>query len=290
MFSDACEKAAMFTRPVIVSTRSVDGTVDAVCGSFVILNDQGWVVTAGHLFDSFVKHQNDLRKIKEVDEVNAGRKPLSKAPMEKDPTWLVNHSFWWGRDGTRLVDVYVNRQVDLAVGRLEPFDAAGVGHYPAFRDPGTMRPGTSLCRLGFPFSKVESDYLEEQNAFRIKKGVLPLSLFPNDGIHTRNVMNGVSKDGGYDLLYVETSSPGLRGQSGGPIFDRDCNLYALQVQTAHYPLGFQPTVEDNGRQVTENQFLNVGLGVHAKTMMSILDDRGVRYRVDREESGYRIIG
>ena len=285
MFSDACEKAAGFTRPVIVSTRSVGGTVDAVCGSFVVLNDKGWVITAGHLFDSFVKHQNDLRKIKEVDGVNAGRESGSERPMEKDPSWLVNHSFWWGRDGTRLVDVYVNRQVDLAVGMLEPFDPAGIGHYPVFRDPKTMRPGTSLCRLGFPFAKVESDYVEKQNAFRIKKGVLPLSFFPNDGIHTRNVMNGVSKDGDYELLYVETSTPGLRGQSGGPIFDRDCRLYALQVQTAHYPLGFQPTVEENGKRVTENQFLNVGLGVHAKTIMRILADREIDFETENGNTG-----
>jgi len=292
MFADACEKAAMFTRPVIVSTRAIDGTVNASCGSFVVLNDQGWILTAAHMFDSFVKFQADQNKIKEVDAINNNKLRAPGSPessIRTDPSWLTNHSFWWAWDGVRLVDAYVNRQIDIAVGRLEPFNPQWIKYYPKFRDPATMRPGTSLCRLGFPFAHVESEFSEAQNAFRIKKGVLPLPLFPNDGIHTRNILNGKSKDGDYELLYVETSTPGLKGQSGGPIFDKDCNLYGIQVQTAHFPLGFQPTVETNGQRVVENQFMNVGLGVHSKTIMAILRDRHVKFEIQGDESGFRII-
>lgn len=59
MFADACEKAAEYTRPVIISTRSVDGTVNASCGAFIVLNDEGWIMTAGHLFDSYTIYQGD---------------------------------------------------------------------------------------------------------------------------------------------------------------------------------------------------------------------------------------
>lgn len=289
MFADACEKAAMFTRPVIVSTRTVDGTVHATCGAFVVINDEGWIMTAGHIFDSYVKFQADQNKIAEIDTINSQPKSpgAPKAPLSKDPDWITNHSFWWAWDGVRLVDAYVNRQLDIAVGRLQPFTPEMVRMYPKFRNPDTMRPGTSLCRLGFPFANVESDFDTTISAFRIKRGVLPLPLFPNDGIHTRNIMNGESKDG-YELLYVETSAPGLKGQSGGPIFDKDCNIYAMQAQTAHFPLGFQPTAENNGQRVVENQFINVGLGVHSKVIMKILRDKNVKYKMQGEESGYRI--
>lgn len=286
MFADACEKASMFTRPVIISTRSIDGKVNATCGAFVVINDGGWIFTAGHMFDSYTIFQSDQNKIREIDAANSSKSTLS-GPLQKDPRWLTNHSFWWGWDGVRITDVYVDRQLDLAVGRLQPFAPAMIKYYLKFRDPATMRTGTSLCRLGFPFSDVESEFVTELNAFRIVNGVLPLPLFPNDGIHTRNILNGKSKEGN-DLLYVETSSPGLKGQSGGPIFDRDCNLYAIQVQTAHYSLGFQPTVENNGTRVVENQFANVGLGVHADVLMRILRKRGIKYKMQGEESGYRI--
>ena len=54
MFADACERAARFTRPVIISTRQADGKVTAGCGAFVVLNEDGWIFTAGHIFDSLL--------------------------------------------------------------------------------------------------------------------------------------------------------------------------------------------------------------------------------------------
>ena len=293
MFADACEKAARFTRPLIISIRQMDGKVNASCAAFIVINKEGWIVTAGHMFDSFVKFQGDQNKIKEVNELNSSRHPTPGSPsnmIRTDPTWLTNHSFWWGWDGVRLVEAFVDRQIDICVGRLEPFDPKWVTEYPSFRDPNTLRPGTSVCRLGFPFAQVESDFEENTKSFRIKKGVLPLPLFPNDGIHTRNLLKGRSKEGNYEMLYVETSSPGLRGQSGGPIFDKEGRIYALQVQTVHLPLGFQPTAEYEGKRVIENQFINVGLGIHAKTIESILKDRNVKFQVDGDNNGYRIVG
>jgi hypothetical protein len=291
MFASACEKAAQFTRPLITSVRHVNGEVNATCGTFVVLNEDGWIMTAGHMFDSFVKFQGDQNKIKEVRDLNESKNNAPGSPnnpIKLDPDWLTNHSFWWGWDGVRLANAYVNRQVDICVGKLEPFDPKWIKQYPVFRDPESLRPGTSLCRMGFPFAPVESEFDEKISSFRIKKGVLPLPLFPNDGIHTRNVSRGNSKDG-FDMLYVETSSPGLRGQSGGPIYDKDAKIYALQVQTAHIPLGFQPTVEVNGTRVTENQFINVGLGIHGKTIQAVLKDRNVKFYLDGEDNEFRIV-
>ena len=292
MFADACDKAARFTRPLIISVRHMDGKVDATCGAFIVLNKEGWIMTAGHMFDSFVKFQGDQNKIKEVEGLNSSRPraPGMNANMIRtDPDWLTNHSFWWAWDGVRLVEAFVDRQIDICIGRLDPFDPKWITEYPVFRDPDSLRPGTSVCRLGFPFAKVESEFDDKVNSFRIKKGVLPLPLFPNDGIHTRNVLKGKSKEGNYELLYVETSTPGLRGQSGGPIFDTTGRIYAMQVQTAHMPLGFQPTAEYEGKRVVENQFINVGLGVHAKTLEAILKDRNVRINVDGDSGSYRIL-
>lgn len=292
MFADACEKAAGFTRPVIISTRQYDGKVIANCGTFIIINEDGWIITAGHMFDSFVKYQSDMKKIEEIKKLNESRIKVPGSPdnrIKMDPEWLTNHSFWWGYDGVKLIDVYVNRQLDLAVGKMYPFKPEWVREYPVFRDGDTIRPGTSLCRLGFPFVQVESEFDETFNTFRIKKGVLPLPLFPNDGIHTRNAMKGKTKDGNYDMLYVETSSPGLKGQSGGPIYDKNGHIYAMQVQTSHIALGFHPTVEFEGKRVVENQFINVGIGVHGKIIQQVLMDRKVKFRKEGDESGFRIL-
>lgn len=292
MFAKACERVYKFTRPLIISTRTVDGTVSSSCGTFIIINPEGWILTAGHLFDSFVKYQQDMKKIKEVEEINARKASMAVQgamtlpdTIQLDPKWITNHSFWWGGDGLRITSVYVNREIDVALAKLDGFRPDMVQEYPIFRDPDTMRPGTSICRTGFPFANIATDFDEGSKSFRIRNGVLPLPFFPNDGIHTRNVLKqNKSKEGNYDMLYVETSTPGLKGQSGGPIFDTNGHIYAMQVQTNHIPLGFHPISEYDGKSIVENQFLNVGIGVHGKLLQQIMRDHHISFKVEGDSS------
>ncbi|WP_400246207.1 serine protease [Methanomethylophilus alvi] len=292
MFAKACERVYKFTRPLIISTRTVDGTVSSSCGTFIIINPEGWILTAGHLFDSFVKYQQDMKKIKEVEEINARKASMAVQgamtlpdTIQPDPKWITNHSFWWGGDGLRITSVYVNREIDIALAKLDGFRPDMVQEYPIFRDPDTMRPGTSICRTGFPFANIATDFDEGSKSFRIRNGVLPLPFFPNDGIHTRNVLKqNKSKEGNYDMLYVETSTPGLKGQSGGPIFDTNGHIYAMQVQTNHIPLGFHPISEYDGKSIVENQFLNVGIGVHGKLLQQIMRDHHISFKVEGDSS------
>ena len=289
MFADACEKAMKFTRPVIISTRSIDGSTTSGCAAFVVINRDGWFMTAGHVFDSFVKLKEDKTKIDELESLNQAPHSSMRKEIKKDPKWITNQSFWWGWDGIRVGEVYVNREIDIAVGRFEGFKSEWISEYPIFKDPSKMRPGTSLCRIGFPFIDSSTDFDEKTQNFRIRPGVLPMAFFPNDGIHTRNVLTGRSKDGDFEMLYVETSTPGLKGQSGGPIFDRNCNIAGLQVRTAHMPLGFSPSVQYKGDLVVENQFMNVGIGIHVKTLLAVLDSRGVKYACEGDDQGFRIV-
>ena len=239
-----------------------------------------------------MKYQQDMKKIKEVEEINA-RKASMAVPgamtlpdtIQLDPKWITNHSFWWGGDGLRITSVYVNREIDIALAKLDGFRPDMVQEYPIFRDPDTMRPGTSICRTGFPFANIATDFDEGSKSFRIRNGVLPLPFFPNDGIHTRNVLKqNKSKEGNYDMLYVETSTPGLKGQSGGPIFDTNGHIYAMQVQTNHIPLGFHPISEYDGKSIVENQFLNVGIGVHGKLLQQIMRDHHISFKVEGDSS------
>ena len=48
--------------------------------------------------------------------------------------------------------------------------------------------------------------------------------------------------------YLETSSAGLLGQSGGPIFDIDGTVWAMQSRTTHLPLGFAPKVNTKAKK------------------------------------------
>ena len=286
MFADACEKAMKFTRPVLISSRTFDGRTISGCATFFVINRDGWALTAGHIFKANIQHKEDSRKIAEYNA-----KKDADPDLKPNPEWITNSSFWWGWDNVRVSEAYINLEIDIALCKLEGFRPDMIKEYPVFKDPSKMRPGTSLCRIGFPFIKDVTEFEESTSSFRIKKGVLPMAFFPNEGIHTRNILTGKSSDGGFEKLYVETSSPGIKGQSGGPIFDRNGFIAGMQAFTEHFALDFRPTViNEKGETVEENQFVNFGVGVHVKTIKSILDSKGIRYDEEGDDQGFRIIG
>ena len=115
-------------------------------------------------------------------------------------------------------------------------------------------------------------------------------FFPIEGIYSHLDKRGKSADGSCTMTYINTSSPGLKGQSGGPIFDVNGHIYGMQVQTDHRSLGFHPTVELDGQKYIENQIMNVGVGLHVSTIFELLDSKGIRYQRAGDESGFRTVG
>ncbi len=290
MFAKAYEKAVKFTLPVIVSTINYEGRVECGCGAYTVLNKDGWILTSAHVvhsYTNYIQHREQMRKYTEALEDIRSRPGLDEKQRKKKisglksyPGWIVNHSFWWGRDGVVLKDISALKEGDIMIGRLEPFDGRNAIEYPVFKNPDRMRFATNLCKLGFPFSRIEAAYSEEKNRFEIKKGALPLPFFPIEGIYTRRLTAGKSGDGKYDITFLETSTPGLRGQSGGPIFDTEGMVWAVQSHTAHHPLGFSPKIVKNGKEVEEHQFLNTGVGAHGEMIVRFLRDKGVDFKME----------
>ena len=187
---------------------------------------------------------------------------------------MRDHSVWWGTDGATLNDVTLDAANDLAVGRLQPFDPRQISYYPVFKRPDAdYRPGRSLCRLGFSFHDIVPTYDEARQAFLLPADSVPLPLFPFEGMLVRMLRcPSPTAENGELGTFIETSTPGLRGQSGGPIFDVNGAIWALQSHTRHYPLDFKPR---------PHQFLNVGVGAHAEAILRLLDRLGLEYRLGR---------
>jgi hypothetical protein len=290
MFADACVLVRQFMHPVIISVRFYDNTTACDGGNFVVLNEEGWVITVAHLFKSFQAFRQHATEIKDfqTNQQAAQEKPWLTAKQKRklrhsfkaNPRWITNHSFWWGKDGVSIKDIKVLPEADLAVGRLEPFDPTSVKTYPTIKDPTiNLNPGTSLCKLGFPFHELKTSFDEKTGNFELPPGILPVPLFPLEGIFTRNVLTGKSNDGRYEIKWLETSSPGLRGHSGGPIFDTKGTVWAIQSRTHHFPLGFSPKVTKDGKEVEEHQFLSVGLGLHPELIVLFLRDNGIKFKL-----------
>lgn len=292
MFSKACAIASQFTRPVVISSRTVAGVCASQIGACIVVNRHGWVVTAGHLIGLIRKQQqaargtrqywNDVRQMEhDISSMSPYRKKKVRRFEKPCPQSIENHSVWWGVDGARLKDVHAMPSADLAVGRLEPFDPESVPRYPVFKSPGPdYAPGRSLCRLGFAFHQITPSYDEDKNAFVLPEGSVPLPLFPLEGMFTRVlIVQAPENPGGAAGKFIETSSPGLRGQSGGPLFDVEGVVWGLQSHTRHYPLGFEPSAPDkaHARGQVEHQFLNAGVGVHVEPILQILESHGIEH-------------
>jgi hypothetical protein len=210
---------------------------------------------------------------------NKERKRRLKALPSLLPETVTQYSAWWSWDTVRMDQVVGIEVADLAFVKLQGFDAAMIASYPVFKDPAKpMQQGRSLCRLGFPFHTVTPSYDATTNIFHLPPGSVPPPFFPNDGIFTRIVeIPPPNPAPPFKLSLIETSSPGLLGQSGGPIFDQDGNIWGIQSRTAHYPLGFSPEVPGGKKNEKEHQFMNVGWGIHAETIVGAMRDRGIAF-------------
>ena len=285
MFAAALKRVIPFTHPVIVSKRLASGQVECGCAAFIILNADGWILTAAHVINDLIvkqahdreraQYEADVAAVEADARLGAKQRKRRIAKLPRNPQWITNISYWWGADGVRADKFAGDSVADLALSKIEPFDPAQVAAYPVFRDPtNELVPGTSLCRLGFPFHEISATYDEATGAFRLPEGALPVPRFPMDGIYTRSaiLVDGTS---GRRVEYIETSTPGLRGQSGGPNFDIEGRICGLQSRTNHLALGFSPVVKRQGKEVQEHQFLNVGLGPHVKEILKFLQAKGV---------------
>jgi hypothetical protein len=289
MFANAYGIASSFTLPVIVSVRCADKSVGCSLGCFVVINPEGWIVTVAHVFEPFLLSQKHaLERSAYAEQVSAigqdgnlSSKQRAKriAHLSKNPKWITNVSIWWATDGVELKEYVILPEADLAIGRLVPFDSRLVSAYPTLKDPSRLSMGTSLCKLGYPFHQIQATFDEASSDFQIPPSMFPIPRFPLEGIYTRDRATGQSRDGSPEIKYLETSSPGLRGQSGGPIFDSKGTVWAIQSRTENFPLGFSPKIVRNDREIEENQFLNVGLGVHPETLIWLLNKYGVKFNL-----------
>ena len=269
MFELAVSRASAFTHPVIASLRFASGDTRALAGSMVILNREGWVATAAHHFEPhYVAQQHALAR----KALPAGQKP--------DPNSLVELGMWFGADRTNLKDVRFVNELDLAIGRLDPFTPDAIATYPTLRDPASLPLGTPLVTVGFANDELPVAH-DPVHGFSFPPGLLPLGRYPLAGIHTRSVMTGsatlglASGDVTVPVKFLETSAPMLRGQAGGAVLDATGALWGIAVRCLPLPLGTTVKTNINNLEIEQPRFIDVGWAVHPEALFEVLRAMGV---------------
>jgi len=289
MFADACKLAARYTYPVVIARRYFDRTTECGCAAFVVLNEQGWIATAAHLLAADDALQRSCREIsayygkilniqgEQYLSIEEKRRKISR--LKTNPKWITNVSFRWGHDGIHLREVRLLPEADLAVGRLVPFDPDRFRPFPVVKDPASLDVGTPLCKLGYPFQQVKASYDESNGGFRLTTGSQPLAGFPMEGIYTRTLSAGISSDGRYKIKFLETSSPGLVGQSGGPLFDSRGTLWGVQSRTDMHSFPIRTRIQGRERTSKEVLSLNLGVAIHPELLVNYLKDQEIPFRL-----------
>lgn len=297
MFVKSIEEATNFTRPIRSITR-IYGSEEVIpgCATCIIVNNDGWVLTCKHVMEVFRHADSINKKYQQFKNDVAGLTAMSASKKRRAITALeqkygytktnpctiqIMYSFDNIVDQSIAFTVVECGYADLALVKFEGFNQVLCNTFPVFKNNSAeLKQGLSLCRLGFPYPEftnfqynAQADEIEWTNT-----GKAESPLFPMDGILTRHVA-----DANGQIVGLELSTPGLKGQSGGPLFDKDGVICGLQSSTASLPLGFDQvnkeiTVEGKKKKVSNYPFLHLGICVHVDVIKRFLDEQGVMYQ------------
>ena len=302
MFADAIEKVARYTRAVRTIQRCYKSTtVIPGAATLFFVNEEGVAITCRHvaslLFEAdrinlnYQKFQKERAELPADHSRKAALKRLEqKYNLTSNVVVQQKNRFVDCIDKFIGVKAILHSQYDLAILQFDAFENILYnGHVVLAKDGNAARPGDFLCRLGFPFPEY-SDYQYDQAADDInwtEDGNHITPQFPIEGMFTRHISGN-----NHDIAGIELSTPGLRGQSGGPLFDAKGVVFGIQSATNHLHLGFDmknKSMMINGQnEVVNNQpFLHVGHCVHVDIIKSFLDENKIKYYVgdslDNEE-------
>lgn len=289
MYIKAIETADKFTRPVHIISRSYGGIVSPGSSTLFFVNEEGMAITCKHVvhliknaeylnsrYNSFRQERAGLANGPDFTEKLAQLE--KKYGYRKETTVQVKINFLNSVDSSNFTCLE-HPELDLAVIKFEGYSRKFYSSCATFvRDQGKIRQGKSLCRLGYPFPEFTNyRYSQEKDDLEwINSGNPNSPSFPMDGIITRFGSDGKR------LISIEMSTPGLRGQSGGPLFDQEGLVYGMQYMTSHLHLGFDIQDKEiiwNGeeKKISNYPFIHVGHCIHADRITEFLRDNHIPF-------------
>ena len=291
MFVDAIEKIDQFTRPVHFIVRYYAGS-DIVPGTATLffVNEDGFAVTCRHvarqilyansIYENYLKFKGELRKFEKDPGLATQRNLLeTKYKIAPDSPIRILFNFIHCVSAYKGLTIHLHPTQDLAIVQFRNYESKQYQSHAQFlKDSRLVKQGRYLCRLGYPFPEF-TNYRYNKHTGDIEwttEGKNKTPSFPIDGIITRHIGDNS------EVVGIEMSTPGLRGQSGGPLFDQNGIIYGMQSSTRHLHLGFdqvnrEVTIDGHRKKVSNYPFLNVGQCVHVDVIKQFLKEKNIRY-------------
>jgi Trypsin-like peptidase domain len=293
MFVNAIDKIQQFTRPVHTIIRYYQNSfIQPGAATLFFVNEEAVAITCKHVLQQLLNEYGinnhyanfkaekkllgtkiDGQYKKKLKDLEAKYNFTSTDSVAQLKNNLVNCT-----DSSNY-DYIPHPTLDLAIIKFKNVTQKHYTSYATFlKDGNQIKQGKYLCRFGFPFAEFTNFQYDSDNdeiGFN-STGIISSPSFPIDGIVTRHVSDG------QNIVGVEMSTPGLRGQSGGPLFDTNGLICGMQSETVQYHMGFDEQkieiISKGKRSNTINHsFLNVGRCVHVDAIKDFLKLNGVKY-------------
>lgn len=291
MFVEALDQVDQFTRAIHFICR-YHGSAEIIpqTATMFFVNEQGCAITCKHVADNliysdkfytrYLQFRKEFRHFEREKVAALEKKRLEeKYGLRSDSLIRIKSSFPDSVNGDYRLVIHRHPVYDLAIVQFQGYSEIKYkGFARLLKDETKVRPGRTLCRLGYPFPEF-SNYRFNKDTDDIEwsqSGRISTPAFPIDGIITRQVadQNGI--------FGIEMSTPGLKGQSGGPLFDTKGIVYGMQSATQHLHLGFDQVnreviSEGIRKRVSNFPFLNVGRCVHVRIIKEFLRAKKIKF-------------
>ena len=127
----------------------------------------------------------------------------------------------------------------------------------------------------FEFNNFKIDIQTDRLIFT-NSGNQNTPLFSNEGMITRLVSDGNKIKG------LELSTPGIKGTSGGPLYDENGIIYGIQSLSKHYHLGFDIIDQNtliNGeyKSISNYPFISLGECISLNIIKDFLNKHKIKY-------------
>lgn len=291
MFVEAIEKVSNYTRPIHTIMRTYGGKqIIAGAATLFFVNNLGYAITCKHVVDMLIASENinqsyaafkaERNRLPQDAKYKSNLKGLElKYKYTPESVVQIKITFVDAVDQMSGFTAHMHPTLDLAILKLNDFTKVMYSDVAIFKKNGAdIKQGESLCRLGFPFPEF-TNFKYNEAADDIEwtaEGVTHSPRFPIDGMITRFLAEPAG------LYGIELSTPGLKGQSGGPLFNRSGVVYGMQSSTKHLHLGFdlvdtEIMINNKVKKVTDYPFIHLGQCIHVDRIKSFLDEHKVMY-------------
>jgi len=291
MFENAIESTSTFTRPVNTILRTYSGK-QIIPGSATLffVNEEGYAITCKHVIDllassdqinqTFQDFKKEKSKIPNDGKFKSKLKGLEiKYNYSPETIVQIKNTFVDCVDMMSGFTWHVHPKYDLAILKFNDYKKLSYTGYAKFlKDATKIRQGNFLCRLGFPFPEFNNfKYNEATDDIEwTTVGITGSPRFPIEGMVTRFLAEDNK------LFGIELSTPGLKGQSGGALFNERGIVYGMQFSTKHLHLGFdiiekEILVNNKIKKVSDSSFLHLGQCIHVDIIKEFLSEMKVPF-------------